>query len=132
MSENRIIVLAGQKYSVAPLSLRVNREVYPICRRLSNAGLIDRAVASQGSLDCTPEEMGDLSDLVFLVIAAGGDTIERDKFDDLPITPPELLEAFIQIRYQTGAWLAPTAENQGDAPGEAAGVSAPRRTKRRK
>ena len=123
MSETRTITLGGATFAVPPLPLRINRIAYPICRRLTAAKLIDRAVAIKGALDCTAEEMGDLADLAYLAASAADGSLTREVFDDMPVTPPELLDAFFATRYQTGAWVE--AEPSADAdiePGESAGA----------
>lgn len=122
MSETRTITLGGATFAVPPLPLRINRVAYPICRRLTTAQLIERCVAIKGALDCTPEEMADVAELAFLAASAADKTLTREVFDDLPVTPPELLDAFFAIRYQTGAWVAVADADAGNEPGEAAGA----------
>ena len=109
MSDTRTITLGGMAFTVPALPFRINRRAYPLCRKLTAAGLIERALAASGSLDCTAEEMDDLGELAFLAASAADKTLTRDAFDDLPVAPPELLDAFIAIRYQTGAWVAQEA-----------------------
>ena len=124
MSETRDITLGGQTFAVPPLPLRVNRVVYPLCRKLTGAGLIERMIEGGGSLDCTEEEMADLVELAFLAASASATPIDRDALDDLPVTPPELLDAFLKVRYQTGAWVPGEAAAE---PGEAQGGKRPRK-----
>lgn len=132
MTTNRVITLAGQTFSVPPLPFRVNREVYPLCRKLNNDGLIERAIQAEGVLDCTIEEMDDLAMIAFLAIGVSGADLTRDEFDVLPITPPELINAYFEIRIQTGGWVANPARTAEPEPGKAKGKPAPRKSRRRK
>ena len=131
MTETRDITLGGQVYAVPHLPIRINKLAYPICRKLSRSvpatndapavlSLIERFIAANGTLDCTDEEMEHLAELAFLAASAADRTLKREVFDELPITPSQLLDAFFITRYQTGAWLAP--EEAQAEPGEAQGA----------
>jgi hypothetical protein len=126
MTEPRTIVLAGQSLSVPALPLRLNKIAYPLCRKLTNDGLLERIIEAKGVLDCSAEEMEDLAELAFIAAKAADPTVEREAFDERPVTPPELLDVFLNIRYQTGGWTAAPQEGQ-PAPGEARGAKKPRK-----
>ena len=128
MTESRTITLGGKSFAIPPLPLRINAAAYPLCRSLSNAGLIERAAQAGGALDCTEEEMGQLGDLAFLAVSASPLGPTRDGFDELPITPVELLDAFFAIRYQTGGWVQIKAAEDGDTAGEAKPARRPRKS----
>ena len=130
MSKVREFTLGGRKFAVPPLPFRANREIYPLCRKLHNAGLIERAIQAQGALDCTTEEMDDLAQIAFLACGASTTPLSREEFDVLPLTPPELLDAYFEIRVQTGGWVA--NDKPAPAPGEAQGTPAPRKSRPRK
>lgn len=132
MTETRTMTLAGTAYSVPPLPIRHNRVIFPICRKLTQDGLIDRCIAANGSLECTGEEFDQMIEIAFLCIVAGGATLSRDEFEQLPITPGELLDAFFIARYQTGAWVALPDPEQEPAQGEAKGPARPRTNRQRK
>jgi len=122
MTDTLPITLGGRIFDVPPLPLRLNMRAYPLCRTLSTTDLIERVTASGGSLNCTEDEMADLVDLAFLGVTAADPTVDRAAFEDLPVKPPELLDAFFALRYQTGGWV--TAKPQeGDDTGEAKGAS---------
>jgi hypothetical protein len=125
MTEPRTITLGGREIDVPALPLRLNMQAYPLCRKLSNDGLLERVAAAKGAVDCTADEMADLAELAFLAAKAADPALERDAFDEMPITPPELLDSFFSIRYQTGGWVATTPEEEPDPAGEAPGADQP-------
>jgi len=98
------ITLAGRVFSVPPLPLRWNREVYPLCARLTAAGLLDR-LGPGGTLALTADDIDALAEIAFWGASAADSTLTRDEFEALPIAPTELVDAFILIRVQTGGWL---------------------------
>lgn len=127
MKDTRTITLAGQPIEVPMLPLRLNMTAYPLCRKLSEAFTPERIVAAKGVLDCTEEEMADLAELAFIGARAADPALDRAAFDEWAVTPPELLDAFFPLRYQTGGWIAPTPEQiaamEGEQqPGEAMGA----------
>jgi hypothetical protein len=124
MTDTRRIKLGGQAFDVPALPLRLNMKAYPLCRKLGAAGLIERIAASGGQLDCTADEMVDLVELTFLGVTAADPTVKRETFDELTVTPPELLDAFLVLRYQTGGWVPMPAEGEHGA-GEAPGAKKP-------
>lgn len=123
MTETRDITLGGRTFAVPRLVHRINRLAYPICRELTNAGLIDRAVRCGGALDVTTQEMDRLAELAYLACQAADPTLKPNDFDDMVIDPPELLDAFFAIRYQTGGWRP--VEKGEPQPGEGEGAIEP-------
>jgi len=115
MSDTRTITLGGTGFAVPALPFRINRQAYPLCRKLTAANLIERALAANGALDCSADEMDDLGELAFLAASAADKALTRAAFDELPIAPPQLLDAFFAIRYQTGAWVAQEAGAEPEA-----------------
>lgn len=125
MTETRTIILGARDFTVPALPLRFNMKAYPLCRKLTNAGLIDRAMEAKGVLDVTEAEMADLVELAFLGVSASESAISRADFEALPVTPPELLDAFFLLRYQTGGWTPVAASGEGPDTGEAEGAAKP-------
>lgn len=131
---SRALALGDRIFHVPLLPLRQNRFVYPIVRELSAApndpeSFIGRLVAAEGSPEhVTTEELDQLAEAVFHAATAADPTLTRDEFEDLPITPAQLIDGFFVVRLQTGAWRTPeddssstAAEGEG-APGEASGA----------
>lgn len=128
MTETRPIVLAGSTLDVPALPLRLNMRAYPLCRKLTNDDFLQRIADAKGVLVCTEEEMADLAELAFLAAKAANPALEREAFDGWAVTPPELLDAFFVIRWQTGGWIpapiASAAPQEGEEePGEAQGAN---------
>lgn len=128
---SRTITLAGGPIEVPMLPIRLNKIAYPICQRLHEAKLIDRAVEGRGTCHVSEAEMEDLVELAFVAVQAAIPTTTREEFDSWPISPPELLDAFYLVRYQTGAWLPVEGSPDGqiqveedDQSGEAQGAEA--------
>lgn len=124
MAETRPISLGGRAFDVPPLPLGVTMLVYPICQRLTNAGLPERLNSGE-PLQLSAEEIADLTETAFQVAHAADDTLDTKAFLALPVTPPELFEAFFVARFQCGGWRV--AEG-GDAPGEPQGAQPPTST----
>lgn len=127
MSDTRTITLAGQPIEVPMLPLRLNMKAYPLCQRYNTKEFWERVKEAKGSLQCSEEEMADLAELAFIAAKAADPTLERDAFDGWAITPPELLDCFFHVRYQTGGWTELTPEQAAaleasDEPGEAQGA----------
>ena len=126
---NRPIKLGERTFEVPPFVLKHNMAIYPLCRRLSNNGMIDRFMKA-GAADFTADDMAELADIAFLSAAAAV-PISRDEFEALTVTPAELFDAFLVARYQTGGWIATDAASatatdaSGDAAGEAQGEARP-------
>jgi hypothetical protein len=55
--KNRDIVLGDRTFSVPPLPIRINRVVYPICRKLVMDDLLKRCIDAGGELVATGEEL---------------------------------------------------------------------------
>jgi hypothetical protein len=113
MTDTREMSLGGRTFAVPRLPLETTMIVYPECRRLTIAGLVDRAQRAGGVLDVDEAQMKEVVEIAFLCAKAAEPELTREAFLALPISPPELLDAFFVARYQTGAWLPPEA-----APGE--------------
>lgn len=122
------VSLGGRTFTLRPFTLRENVKAYPLAQRLTTDGLIDRWVEAKGLLVVTEEEMGALVDLAFLACLAADPDLTQEDFDALPVTPPELLEAFLQARYATGGWRRPDPKKPAKPAGEGKGEPAPRRT----
>ena len=101
-----IITLADRAFSVPPLSIRYNREVYPLCVALTNAGLLDR-LSDQGVVNLTAGEIDQLAEIALQGALAADQMMTREAFDQMPVTPAELIDAFIIMRIQTGGWVMP-------------------------
>lgn len=104
-NKSRTIVLAGGSLDVPMLPIRLNKIAYPICQRLHAAQVIERAIKGEGKCDISAEEMDDLTELAFVAAQAANPRTTREEFDNWPISPPELIDAFFLVRYQTGAWV---------------------------
>lgn len=132
MTDPKTLILAGQTFVIPGLlPIRINRDVYPICRKLNNDGLIERSIQAMGALECTPEEYADLARIAFLTVKWVRPDLTREAFDDWPITPPELLDTYFTIRVLTGGWVENVAKPKDEAPGEAKRARAPRKSPRR-
>lgn len=119
----RNIILGSRTFAVPVLPHRYNRVVYPLCRDLSGNSadadtFVDRIIQGRGSVDIVRDEEWDkLAEIAFQAASAADKELTREAFDELPIKPQDLIDAFFAIRYQTGVWLAP--DNAGAAAGEA-------------
>lgn len=122
--KNRDIVLGDRTFSVPPLPIKYNRVVYPICRDLVIDDLLERCKEAGNQIAATEAEFDQMIELAFHAAQAADPTITRDDFDNLPITPIQLLNAFFQVRYQTGGWVElPQGESAPE--GEAEGAQSP-------
>jgi hypothetical protein len=113
MTDTRPIILAGQTIDVPPLPLRQCIPAYKLCRKLTANDLPRRIAAASGSsecIDCSGDEIEDLVELCFLAASGANPDLTREEFYGWAVSPGELIGAFIQIRYQTGGWIPPTAE----------------------
>lgn len=136
MTYTRPITLGGRTFDVPSLPLRINRVVYPLIRALSmpddnpeGSSFVARVLAANGSIFAVSDaEMDILIEIAWGGASAAEKTLSRGEFDDLPISPVELLDAFFIVRGQTGVWVKPPArEAAGDEPeGEAQGAMSPR------
>ena len=102
---SRTITLGGTGFEVPMLPIRLNKVAFPLCRKLHNAGFLDRILAGNGQVDASAEEMDDLTEIAFIAAQAANPRTTREEFDNWPITPAELVDAFFLLRYQTGAWV---------------------------
>lgn len=111
ITQPKDMVLGDRTFSVPALPLGINLTAYPLCRDLTNSGLLERSIAENGALVCTADEMRQLADLAFLAAMAAEPGLSRAEFDALPVAPHQLLAAFQVIRFQTGAWVSVSAED---------------------
>jgi hypothetical protein len=72
---------------VPPLPIRINRVVYPICRKLVMDDLLKRCIDAGGELVATGEELDQLIQIAFLAASAADSTVTQEQFDQLAITP---------------------------------------------
>lgn len=125
-AEPETIILGGRDFEApATLPLGVTILVYPICQKLTNAGLISRLTKTDDGLGITVEEMGDLTEVAFHLAHAADPDLDTKAFLDLPVTPAELFVAFFAARIRCGGWrrIEATAEDRDDQ-GEALGTTA--------
>lgn len=107
------IQLGDNTFTIPRLPFKVSRVVYPICQRLSNSDLIQRLMTPEAGLQLSDEEMDSLAKITFLAAQASSPDMTQETFDELPITPPQLYDAFFSIRKATGGWrTAPATEDQ--------------------
>lgn len=130
MSDARELMIGGATYAIPPMPLRLSRKAYPLCMKLTKAGIAQRYVAAfsgGGSFEVTEDEWSDLADVALLTCQSADAGLTREAFDELPITPAELLAAFFEARYATGGWVpsAPSDPGGDPAPGEAMGAETP-------
>jgi len=139
MTKPRVINLGDESFVVPPLPIRWNREVYPICARLTDGGLLERWLASGGKHRLEDDEFADLVEIAWFLTRAAGATFDRAAFDNLPYNQIQLMNAFFVARYQTLVWLeieTPT-EAQDEQPrekksGELGGTAPPAKKRSRK
>lgn len=120
MSEETWTITMGDKtYAVPRLPFKVSRVVYPICQRLSNAELPKRILMPTSPLVITDEEMNDLGTLALLGCQAADPLLTEEDFESMPITPPQLFDAFLAMRHACGGWrIVPEGqEPQGEGTG---------------
>lgn len=122
-SKTRDIVLGDRTFPVPVLPLRANRIVYPLCRDLSanpedDDSFFGRLMALGGTPDAVrDDEWPKLEDIAFHAAAAAAPELTRETFDDMPIRPSQLIDAFFIVRIQTGGWIAPeTRTDAAEAP----------------
>lgn len=111
MTKTRDIVLADRTFAVPLLPLRYNRVIYPLCRDLSEIEGEDTFFARLESKGGTPDAVRDnewekLTEIAFHAACAADKDMARDDFENMAITPPQLIDAFFIVRLQTGGWIA--------------------------
>jgi hypothetical protein len=134
MIEPKTVILAGKELAVPALPIRLNMKAYFICKDLTAAEYPERyveALKSNKMVEVSEEEFASLTELAFLGACAADPALDRATFDTWTITPPELVDAFFPIRYQTGGWVpmpnSSDAPQEGqEEPGEAQGAETPR------
>lgn len=112
------ITLGESTFEVPRLPFKVSRVVYPICQRLTNAGLVDRII-DMTNFELTDYEMDDLAKVVFLACQAAGTGLTAEAFDELQTTPSQLFEGFFAVRKATGGWRSAVATEGQEPEGEA-------------
>ena len=119
-AETKPMVLGGRTFEVPHLPLGVTIKLYPALCNLSNGGFIDRWFGTGPTAD----DMVELTDVLFDVAAVAEPDLQREAFDALPVTPEEMLQAFLVARYQSGGWAPPPPKPEGDEtePGEGKGA----------
>lgn len=119
MTTTRDIVLGETTFAVPVLPIRHNRIVYPLCRDLSADGddsFFARLVMKNGTPDAVrDDEWPKLIDIAFHAANAADKNLTREVFDEMPITPPQLVDALFVVRVQTGAWMASADTGSVDA-----------------
>lgn len=125
MTAPKPITLADRTFDVPALPLRLNMKAYPLCRKLSTGGLVERIAGAKGSLDFSEDEMVDLAEIAFLGASAADPTLDRASFESLAVNPSQLLDAFFVLRYQTGGWVPIESQEGEEAVGEAQGEEIP-------
>jgi hypothetical protein len=127
MGEARTITLGGREFDVPPLPLGISMLVYPMCQRLTRAGLAQRLL-NPAELEVTDDEVAALAEIAFQAAHAADPTLEVKDFLALPVTPPELYAAFFIMRIQCGGWRAADGTEDGDSKGEVNGATPPTST----
>ena len=99
------IRLGGTDYPVKPLVIRQMRVVIPAMMRLK--ALRFEAI--------TEEQIADLVEISYQAVQPGQDKLTREAFNNLPISPLDLMAAMPVIAAQSG--MAPKKEaDPGEAP----------------
>jgi len=128
MSKTWTITAGERTFEVPRLPLRISRNVYPACQRLTNAGLVERLIRIGDGFAVDEAEMADLVEIAFQCCQAADRDLTREAFDDLPVTPPQLFDAFFAARSACGGWKPiPQGEGQEDQ-GEGEGAMPPTST----
>lgn len=119
------ITLASKTYELKALPLKATKVVYTICQRLSNDGLAARltnTAPDAPALAVTDEEFDGLCKIALTAAQTADPELTQAAFDAMPITPPELYDAFFEIRKACGGWRPVKA---GEAVGEPKGTDEP-------
>ena len=139
-AEPKEMTLGERTFLVPPLVLKYNMIAYPLCRKLSMSatndkgermpGCIERSLMAAGVLVADAGEMSDMAKAVFVAAQAADPDLTREEFDALAVTPPQLLDAILTVRYQTGGWrpVEPGEVQPGEAQGEDAATTSPSQT----
>ena len=106
------IELGDRTFTVPRLPFKYSRKIYPICQKLSNDGLPERIVGTvkDGAyeppppLQITDDEINQLSTIALLACQAADPEFTEAAFDEMPITPPQLYDAFFALRKACGGW----------------------------
>jgi hypothetical protein len=118
VTDTETINLGGVAFKVPRLPLGVNMKAYPLCRELTEAGIVERVTTNGGRIDYDEKEMAKLVDLCAMALSVAEPQYDRAGLESLPATPTELFDAFFLIRYQTGGWTrVPAGEPVGEVQG---------------
>lgn len=113
--------LGGRTFAVPRLPLQATIRAYPLCRKLRNSDVLGRFTEiSPGEF--TEEDMRDLAEVAFICAQAADWSFPRAEFDQLSITPGELVDAFMLVAiFQTGGWfeIAGAPDQSGEGEGAA-------------
>lgn len=123
IEESWDIELGDNTYAVPRLPFKYSMRVYPICQRLSNADLAERILVQSEPLQLIDSEIDDLGVVAFLLCCAANSEMTQAAFDNMPITPPQLFDAFFAARKACGGWRT-LAEGQ-EPSGESLGTEEP-------
>jgi len=124
------VKLGDRTFKAPRLPFRISRVVYPLCQKLTNAKLTERIYGTFENsvfvppppLEVTDEEMEQLAKVALLTCQAADQTLTEAEFNDMPITPAQLFDAFIEARKACGGWRASEGKNES---GEVMGTDEP-------
>jgi hypothetical protein len=114
--DTRTIVLDGREFPVGQLCWEQLRVVMPIAQRLDEK--VTDAVKN-GILKLSTEDYDDMIGAIFEGLRIDNPDLTIDQLKKMRSSPQEMFLAFLVVRYQTGAWVAP--EDAEGTPGEAQG-----------
>lgn len=104
------ITLDGKAWPVPRLAIKQNKRVAPLIAKRSKD--IERlGPENLGAL--TEELMEDVSTIIFLGLQRGHKDLTREEFEDMPISPKELLGAFWTVAKQSYMFKPQSTEVNG-------------------
>lgn len=111
-----VVTLAGQKWPVRLMVARQNKIVDPLILKLLELFASGEAGGRLAAL--SEQDYEALLRVAYVAIQPGKPELSWDMFLDMPITLPELVEAFPVIARQTGVFArgAPGEAQAGNAP----------------
>lgn len=106
------IELGERSFKVGRLPFKISRVVYPICQKLTNDGFAERiygkfeggAFTPPPPLQVTDEEMDQLAKVALLTCQTADPNLTEEAFNDMPIAPFQLYDAFFTVRKACGGW----------------------------
>ncbi len=113
------IQLGGKEWLIPMLAAKQNKIIDPLILSLLpifSEWQNDKAVALS---KLGAEQYEDLQEIAFVAIGRAEPNLKHEQFLDLPITLPELINAFSIIAQQTGVFQKVTTEEKN--PGEGSG-----------